>query len=131
MTEQHTRGQQVVAQMQESIGYSPDEEGSVDALIAYKDALEDRLLAVLDRPGLTVTLATNHEATNHDAGLAEVLRRVANCLAEGEVSGNIYDDTGDDLLGSFDLTYHDPRGQRASDLGTRGDVSDPRGGEPR
>lgn len=30
-----------IEELRESCGYSPDEEGSVDALIAYKDALED------------------------------------------------------------------------------------------
>lgn len=35
--------------LRKSCGYSPDEEGSVDALIAYKDALEDAYTSLLSK----------------------------------------------------------------------------------
>lgn len=31
--------------------YDPDQEGSVDDLIAYKEAIEDQLIARIDRDG--------------------------------------------------------------------------------
>lgn len=43
--EEEPDGEDELQALRESCGYSPDEEGPVDALIAYKDALEDAYLA--------------------------------------------------------------------------------------
>lgn len=47
-----TRGQKELRELAESIGYSDgadgDDEGGVDALIDYKNALEDRLASLID-----------------------------------------------------------------------------------
>ena len=49
-----------IEELQESTRYSPDREGSVDELIAYKDALEDeygRLRETLDNGELSISFA--------------------------------------------------------------------------
>ncbi|HEY3434043.1 MAG TPA: hypothetical protein VGK41_00180, partial [Solirubrobacterales bacterium] len=122
-----TRGQRVIRETMAATGYDPEGDYSDEELIEYKNSLEDQLLAALDRPGLTVTLVTNHEDTAADSGLAATLCRVADQVADGELCGTVYDTTGDDFLGSYDLTYSDTLG-RASDQAGRSDVSDPRAG---
>jgi hypothetical protein len=41
------RGEETLARIRKATGYDPEGEGSVDNLIAYKDALEDRLLGLI------------------------------------------------------------------------------------
>jgi len=127
MTGSPTRGEQVIARLREDTGYDPYSDYSDEQLIAYKDRLEELLTSALDRPGLTVTLTNGHAETNHDAGLAATLRRVADQVADGEFCGTVYDTSGDDVIGCFDLAYGDSL-RRASDLSNRIDVDDPRGG---
>lgn len=46
-----TPGEITVGEMKDAVGYDPEGEGSVDDLIAYKDALEDRLVSMIDETG--------------------------------------------------------------------------------
>lgn len=43
--------EKAISELREATGYDPDKDGSVDDLIAYKDALEDRLASLLGESG--------------------------------------------------------------------------------
>lgn len=99
----------VIDELRQATGYDPDREGSVDELIAYKDALEDEL-ARRQHPSDTYHPVLGFDGDAHDTldgvirsfrGYGVTLTLEDGSEVEAVLSQPIYDEDSDRLLIEF------------------------------